>query len=124
MRNIAQLMKFFHAAAIAMTMAAWNSAFAADKTGEFTVLSFGNRSCAQVIADFEEDGNRRLANSTWVAGYLTAINKFVFKGKDISNGTDSDGRMLWIINHCKANPLDTLERATSALVTELRKRVQ
>ena len=97
---------------------------AADKNGEYTVLSFGTRSCAQVIADFDEDGSRRLANSTWVAGYLTAVNKLVFKGKDISAGTDAEGRMLWIVNFCKSNPLETLEGATTAIVAELRKRIR
>jgi len=99
-------------------------AAAADGSGTYTVLSFGTRSCSQVIADHQEDGERRLANSTWVGGYLTAVNRYVVKGKDVSAGTDADGRMLWIVNFCRSNPLETLEQATSALVVELRRRAR
>jgi hypothetical protein len=117
-------MEWKTAAATLMALGICGESYAADKNGEYTVLSFGTRSCAQVIADFDGDGNRRLANSTWVGGYLTAVNKLAFKGKDISAGTDADGRMLWIVNFCKASPLETLEGATTALVAELRKRAR
>lgn len=99
-------------------------AHSVDKKGEYTVLSFGTKSCVKVLADFDEDGHRKLANSTWVGGYLTAVNKYAFQGKDVTAGTDSDQRMLWIVNFCKGSPLESLEGATAALVVELRKRAR
>ena len=97
---------------------------AADNAGHFAVLSNGTKSCGTVVFEHEKDDRGKLTNSIWVGGYLTAINAEVFRGFDISKGTDSDARSLWIYNYCKANPLDSLFDATYALVKELKRRAQ
>lgn len=100
------------------------SALAADSMGNFTVISLGTKTCGQVVSDFEKGDWGKLSNSIWVGGYLTAINSEVFSGADVAKGTDPAARDLWIYNYCKANPLNSLYRATDDLVTELTRRAK
>ena len=99
-----------------------SACLATDKSGKFTILSMGTKSCGETVADFKEDGRGKLTNSIWVAGYLTAINEHVAKRSNIAAGTDPEAWNLWINNYCTANPLDSLSSATSALVAEMSKR--
>jgi hypothetical protein len=57
----------------------------------------------------------------WVAGYLSAANNvaFVNDKEDVLKGSDFDGLMAWIDNYCRANPLDTVEKAAVQLLAEL-----
>lgn len=99
-------------------------ALAADAKGNFTVLSMGTKSCGTVVSDYEKDEWPKIVNSVWVGGFLTAINAEVHKGENVAQGTDPAARDLWIYNYCKANPLDTLYRATNELWGELRRRTR
>lgn len=99
-------------------------AWAADPSGRFNVLSMGAKTCGEVVSDFQKDGVGKLTNSVWVGGYLTAINSEVYSGFDVAKGTDPAARDLWIFNYCSKNPLDSLYRATDALVVELRARAR
>lgn len=97
--------------------------FGADSSGKFTILSMGAKSCGEVVADFkEEDGRGKLDNSIWVAGYITAVNERASSRSNVAAGTDPAAWDLWINNYCTAKPLESLARATSALVAELSKR--
>lgn len=98
------------------------AAEAADATGKFTVLSMGTRSCGDVVEAYKRDGEEKFHNSIWVAGYLTAVNKYVSFRSDIATGTNPAAWNLWIFNYCSNNPLDLLHDAASALVMELSKR--
>ena len=109
-------------AAVALLVASTLPCFAADKNGKFTILSMGTKSCGEVVAQFKEDGQSKLVNSIWVAGYLTAINERVANRSNIAAGTDPEAWNLWINNYCTANPLESLSSATTALVLELSKR--
>ena len=95
---------------------------AADKSGKFTILSMGTKSCGEVVADFKVDGREKFVNSIWVSGYLSAINEHVVNRSNVAAGTDPEAWNLWIDNFCAANPLETLSSATSSLVVELSKR--
>jgi hypothetical protein len=79
----------------------------------------GTKSCGDVVADFKQDGRGKTYNSVWVAGYLTAINEHVSSKSNVAAGTNPEAWDLWIFNYCSANPLDTLQRAASALLLEL-----
>jgi hypothetical protein len=95
---------------------------AADASGRFTILGHGNISCGSMVAAYEKDDLGRVVHTTWVSGYLTAINEKAHIGKDITNGSDVEAWSMWIYNYCKSNPLDTLHKATTKLVDELRLR--
>lgn len=98
------------------------SAFAADKNGKYTVLSFGTKSCGEVLADFKDNGRGKFMNSIWVAGYITAINERVANRSNIAAGTESEAWNLWIYNYCSTYPLDDLATSTGALIAELTKK--
>jgi hypothetical protein len=95
---------------------------AADKSGKFTVLSMGTKSCGEVVSDFKEDGRGKLINEVWVAGYLSDINERVATRSNIAVGTDPAAWNLWINNYCSANPLESLSPTISLLVGELSQR--
>lgn len=98
------------------------STFAADKNGRYAVLSFGTKSCGEVVIDFKENGRGKITNSIWVAGYITAINERVANRSNIAAGTEPEAWNLWINNYCSANPLESLASSTNALIGELTKR--
>lgn len=109
-------------AAVALYIAGVAPCFAAEKGG-FTVLGVGTKSCGTVVADFKEGGIRKVINTAWVTGYLTAVNERVDNNRsNIAAGTNPDAWELWINNYCNANPLHDLHLATQTLVAELAKR--
>lgn len=107
---------------ILATLLLANVCVARDVNGEFSILSMGTKSCGKVVSDYNENGYSKLADSVWVAGYLTAYNEYMIGRKNIATETDTAAWDLWIHNYCTANPLDNLAGAASALVTELLKR--
>ena len=96
--------------------------YAIEKSGKFTSLSMGTKSCGEVVADFKENSLGKMNNSIWIAGYLTAINRHVATRSNIAVGTNPEAWNLWINNYCVANPLENLSSATTLLVTELSNR--
>jgi hypothetical protein len=60
---------------------------------------------------------------SWSLGFVSAFNAYQLKqSEDVSKGTNNAGLLAWLDNYCRANPLDTISRATDALVLELLKR--
>ncbi|MGV8057793.1 MAG: hypothetical protein AB2L12_07210 [Smithellaceae bacterium] len=114
--------RMFFLCAFLVTCVPANPSHAVDKSGAFTILSMGTKSCGQVVADFKENSFQKINNSIWVAGYLTAINEHIAVRANIAKGIDPAAWDLWINNYCDANPLESLSSATTVLVTELLKR--
>ena len=90
---------------------------AADKEGHFIVHGAGTASCG------EWTKSRRNGNwydmAGWVAGYLTAINEFVYEhGKDVLARTDVTGAEAWLDNYCEEHPLLSLHVATQHLLVD------
>ena len=106
----------------AILLALSQTAAAADSKGNFVGLGTGTKSCGTVVRDYQERGASFVANNAWVNGYLTAINRYVYRGGDITENIDLEGRNLWIHNYCTQNPLSNLVDATGALVSELLRR--
>lgn len=80
-----------------------------------TVLGPGAISCGEFLKD-----NDRMKSDDlfWVEGFLTGANTFSdvrHAGKD----TDNEGRKLWLVNYCQANPLSHLTDATLAMRDEM-----
>lgn len=90
-----------------------------DADGNFTVLSMGTRACSRFVEAYAEGGWDKLVQSTWVGGYISAINEYLKYGKNISASMDADSRDRWVFDYCKKNHGATLGAASSALVQEL-----
>lgn len=90
---------------------------------EFTVLGQGNLSCGTWVAEHTKNSMSSAAQDSWLVGYVTAVNKYALtNAPDVSAGTDLPGMSAWMTNYCRANPLDTVSKATGRLVIELLKR--
>jgi hypothetical protein len=60
---------------------------------------------------------RQIIYENWLAGYLTAYNKYVGKMTNILEGTNIEEAMLWVGNYCRAHPTESFAGAAFALVT-------
>ena len=87
------------------------------------ILGSGNKSCGTWMEARQENGYGTLIYQAWITGYVTAYNNYaVNQDGNVTAGTDVDGLMNWIDNHCRSNPLDSLFKASGALVRELESR--
>lgn len=95
----------------------------------------GSMSCGQWTNAGEsrrlEDRIDRSAAESWVLGFLSGVEfarSILPSSSQQANEwlrmatTDYDAAMKWVDTFCKANPLDSLERAAWGLAVELRRR--
>lgn len=91
---------------------------AADQQGSFNVIGgYGLDSCGSYL-----DARQRSADTpytTWLGGYLTAVDIEEQKTYSILGGTDVPGVMRWLDNWCRQNPTRMFVNAANALVTFL-----
>jgi hypothetical protein len=124
MRHIGAVPRFLQITVLsaAFLLPGWQ-AEAADKNGLSTVLGSGNISCAKWIEDKQSGPSQynyaHVQALGWMSGYLSAYNKFVWNGSDVSSETDADGLSGWMDNFCAANPTKKVSQATQALITFL-----
>jgi len=86
-----------------------------DYKGWVTILGNGTVSCGGFIQRRDEYA----FFTTWVEGYLTAVNMRTSDTINILRNTDIHGAMLWLENYCKNNPLENFNKAVYYLVEEL-----
>jgi hypothetical protein len=83
------------------------------------VLGEGNTSCGSWLEQ-RRDPQLWKNEASWVLGYLSAINQFVWHGgANIIRGIDPAGVEAWLDAHCAANPLDDIQTSTQTLFNEL-----
>ena len=88
-----------------------------DKVG-FVVRGSGTTSCGKFVEIFQRGDH--LQDSSWLNGYLTAINRYIDTGvRDIAGDADRAALMLWIYNYCNNNPLDAVSDAAHQLFRHL-----
>ncbi|WP_152428499.1 hypothetical protein [Methyloferula stellata] len=97
-------------------------ALAKDIPEAFTVYGLGMVSCGQYISDrthkpFAEEGY-----SDWLAGYLSAFNRFNIGANTLTKDLDMAGALGWITNYCRDHPTETLQSATTDLLLFLWKK--
>jgi len=97
---------------------------AADKSGAYTIRGPGTVSCGTWTQDRQSRGHLAFQDSAWVSGYVTAVNNYLWRGKDIAAGIDASGLDAWVDNYCASHPLDSIANAAEALVAELHARPQ
>ncbi len=104
---------------VVLFAAVCSSALAGDGKGVYTIIGAGTASCGTWLQDHRAMNSNYYSKAAWVAGYITAANNYVATRSDIAHGIDANGLDAWIDNYCLANPLDSVGKASSALVAAL-----
>ena len=97
-------------------------ALAIDARGQYDVFGSGSVRCNQWTR------SRKLRDSTsdrdaqWVAGYVTAYNRWVHDEKSIVPSTDPEALYAMVDKFCQVNPLDSLSGATESVILDLKSR--
>lgn len=102
------------ALAAALVLPAWKTE-AADKNG-YTMIGVGRLSCGQWSADKSANLGAHAVEQAWVGGFITAYNRYEWKGSDATSETDGQGIMAWVDNYCAANPTKNIAAASEALM--------
>ena len=95
---------------------------AADPQGYYTIQGVGLESCEVWLSERRSDGPTAWYHQQWVLGYLTAYNRWVHNGDDVTDGIETDKLFNWLDEYCHRNPQQNLSLATEALSWALRER--
>ncbi|NQV55733.1 MAG: hypothetical protein HQ503_07730 [Rhodospirillales bacterium] len=109
-----------------IAVAAWAllvaSADAAEGVGRIpSVLGPSTKSCEKWAAERKSGGVVGWQYQQWLTGYVTAYNRWVEVGKDITSGMNAEGLFERIDVYCQQNPYASFANATDALIEHLRK---
>lgn len=98
-------------------------AAAAEEAREVSIWGIGQISCGRFVQERERPAGPYGAYDAtfrqWLLGFITALNWSDPQRRDRLAGTDAEGAMLWVENHCRTQPLDTFFDAALALEREL-----
>ena len=84
---------------------------------EYVIVGAGSRSCGSWLQVRSQALPDSAMLQSWVLGYITSVNaNFLTSSPDVTQGASPDALFSWIDNYCAAHPLDSLARATSALL--------
>ena len=95
---------------------------AIDSHGKYGIYGSGNVRCNQWLRSRELKDSTAYRDAEWVAGYITAYNRWVFKGRSVQPESDPEATLLLIDKFCTANPLDTVSGAAESVILELLRR--
>jgi hypothetical protein len=111
---------------VSLSLALAASPTAAQTTAAATttvVLGSGNITCAEFAKARGERTVVAVAAQNWVLGYLSAYNQFVAAAQgDVSLGHTINGVLAQLDSRCDANPRETVQHATVALLEDLKRR--
>jgi hypothetical protein len=96
----------------------------ADTDGLKTAIGVGNGSCGKWTQDRAKRGPNFYLNVQWLAGYLSALNRWnVIAGEhDVLEHIDADAIVKWMDKYCSQHPLTNVVVAVGQLARELDKR--
>jgi hypothetical protein len=92
------------------------SASADTTEGEYNIQGYGNRSCGAYLEARKVRNPDALHYTTWLTGYMTALNQQMSDTYDLSGSTDVAGLMGWLDNWCHQHPTEYFAYASYALV--------
>jgi hypothetical protein len=112
------------------------AATAFSENSKYRIMGVGNESCGAWMegraymsvlrsgsVKGSSDNNLRMLSWThWLAGYITAYNRFGPGSADVAKGTDLEGLLRWLDTYCEQHPLDHFAAALEVLVSELNSR--
>jgi len=98
-------------------------AHAFDKSGYTVIMDYG---CGDWVEHHQKSKKGfgvglELAQATYLAGFMTAINLVKYGKSDWFESTNSKGVHLFVTNFCMANPLKSVPNAMEALMREIDK---
>lgn len=98
-----------------------NQAVAADGAGQFAVRGIGGQPCSVWIGilDGTDETQRRegiVAFQSWIAGYITAINRSTAATYDAMPFLDMVNVLAIVVNECRAVPNELLEGTVNRVV--------
>lgn len=108
--------------AILLLLGPGTAARAADPSGFYTIQGVGIETCEAWLGERYKDSPITWYKQQWVLGYLTAVNRWVHDGDNVSGELTSEQLFEWLDDYCQRNPRQTLSLATEALVWTLRDR--
>lgn len=93
------------------------------KPGEFQTHAYGLQSCGRWTDERRQGGLVDEVYQGWVYGFVTgAGDMFAALSPPLTlRTTDSAAIRAWVDNYCAAHPLDSIAKASEALVLELSK---
>jgi hypothetical protein len=94
---------------------------AIDGRGKYDVFGSGSVRCNQwersrKLRDMNAD-----RDAQWIAGYVTAYNRWAHDGRSIVPDTDPETLYAMVDRLCAANPLDTLSGVAELVILELKR---
>lgn len=77
---------------------------AASEDGQFRVKGIGIETCKEYAQDFADRSQRMALYGSWLAGYVSAINRHRRQTFDAMPWQSVEVLLVFIRNHCAANP--------------------
>lgn len=104
-------------AALLALAAANYPAFGASQTNQYVIFGAGGRPCGSWLQLRSQALPDSAVLQSWVLGYVTSVNANLLSvHRDVTGGAQPDALFTWIDNYCAAHPLDSLARATAAML--------
>lgn len=101
------------AAAIAAALSA-GAASAADVNGQFFIMGEPGMMPCQTLIARQNDHQTGVALGLWIAGYTTALNRFLPNTFSLFNGNDLGPFIADVVVTCQANPNALVEEVVHA----------
>src|SRR5215469_11942630 len=92
-------------------------AFGASQTNQYVIFGAGSRPCGSWLQLRSQALPDSAVLQSWVLGYVTSVNANLLSvNQDVTGGASPDVLFSAIDNYCAAHPLDSLARATGAML--------
>jgi hypothetical protein len=90
---------------------------ASQTANQYVIFGAGSRPCGSWLQLRSQALPDSAVLQSWVLGYLTSVNANLLSvNQDVTGGAAPDALFTWIDNYCAAHPLDSLARATGAML--------
>jgi hypothetical protein len=89
----------------------------ASQANQYVIFGAGSRPCGSWLQLRSQALPDSAVLQSWVLGYVTSVNANLLSvNQDVTGGASPDVLFTWIDNYCAAHPLDSLARATGAML--------
>jgi hypothetical protein len=93
---------------------------AARAANEYVIYGAGSRPCGSWLQVRSQALPDSAVLQSWVLGYITSVNaNLLSSSQDVVAGATPETLFSWIDSYCAAHPLDSVARASRALLDSL-----